>query len=271
MMTPVTPKKTKLSVVEKHYITPNYLSIVLTGDDVSSYADATLGANNKIFVPPVGHKTVVLPTHDPVLGWTVDDPALLPTVRTYTHRAIDLAKNTMTIDFAVHEGDSIACQWAVNAEVGDEIGVTMKAGKQKLMPEVGHYVFVTDPTGIPVTAALLERLPAGSQAVVIAEVPTAADHYPFQSAANLSVEWLYNPHPDQGSPLAEALKANQTILDWPVDARFAHITAEHGTVRAARNYLRKEQGWQREECYACAYWQIGRREGEMKGRKVIDD
>ncbi len=270
-MTRAVPRKTKLTVVAKHYITPNYLSIVLTGDDVPLYADATLGANNKIFVPPVGHKTVVLPNHDPKLGWQVDaDPALLPAVRTYTHRAIDLGKNTMTIDFAVHEGDSVACQWAVNAEVGDELGVTMKPGKQKLMPEVEHYVFVTDPTGIPVTAALLERLPKGSSAIVFAEVMSEADHYPFESEADVTIQWLYNAHPEQGSPLMAALLSNQAVLAMPAENRFAHITAERATVRAARDYLRKTHDWSREECYACAYWQIGRRDGEVE-RKLMDD
>lgn len=263
--------KTRLSVVNKQYLTPNYLRIVFTAADVHRFADTLPGSNNKIFLPPKGQKTFELPDFDfSTMKWLVQDESQRPIVRTYTHREIDLGHNTLTIDFAMHGTQSVACAWADAAQPGDELGVVMATDHAPIVPNVAQYLFICDASGLPATAALLEQLPNTAEAYVIAEVHGPEDELPLYSPATLNLQWRHNAHPNQGSMLTEALK-NHTAVVQMTENRFAHIAAEHSTVRASRNFLRKEQGWAREECYACAYWQIGRREGESKTPPLMDD
>lgn len=264
--------KTRLSVIEKRYLTPHYVSIVFHAPDVARFTHTTLGSNNKIFLPPNGQKEFELPDFDfATMKWIVQDETMRPIVRTYTHRAIDLAKNTLTIDFALHDGNSVASHWADTAQLGDELGVVMATEANDVVPEtVSQYLFICDASGLPATAAILEQLPANADAYVIAEVHGPEDELTLHSPAQVHVEWLHNTDPSQGSQLTDAVKKHPAIANMTSD-RFAHIAAEHATVRASRNFLRKEQGWSRTECYACAYWQIGRREGESKTAPLMDD
>lgn len=260
-----------ISVHSKHFLTPNYLRIVFDCADAHYYQDTPIGDNNKIFIPPKGESQVQLPTFDPEQRkWLVTDESKRPTVRTYTHRALDIANQQLVIDFAIHEGDSIACNWARNAKPGDQIGVTMQTSARKSLPSVDKYLFVTDTTGLPVTAAFLESLPEHCQVHVVAEVISDKDFLPLNSKAQVTIDWLVNPHPEQGSPLFEKVKALSLAEDFADESRYAHITAEYSTIRQTRNYLRKELGWSREQCYACSYWQIGKTEDKL-GQKVVDD
>ncbi len=263
--------KTRLSVVSKSYLTPNYLSVVLHADDVHHFANTALGSNNKIFIPPIGQKTFELPDFDfATMKWRVQDESQRPIVRTYTHRNIDLNNNTLTIDFAMHGTASPACAWASTAEAGDELGVVMVTEATTIVPTVARYLFVCDASGLPATAALLARLPATADVLVIAEVASAEDELPLESQANMTLLWLHNAEPSKGSAIAATVQTHPAVAAM-TDHRFAHIAAEHATVRASRNFLRKVQGWRREECYACAYWQIGRREGESTTPPLMDD
>lgn len=260
-----------IQVKSKTYLSPNYVRLVFHCEDIEYYRDTTLGANNKLFLPSPSQNSIELPSFDMATrSWHVNDESKRPTVRTYTHRQIDLAQKTLTIDFAMHGTDTVACHWVNTAQAGDEIGITMGTEPQVIVPpSLDHYLFITDPTGLPVTDAVLQTLPAHAHAYVIAEVPSEADRLALNSPAQLTVIWLINDKPNKSSLLADELRKQSHLAHLPA-LRFAHITAEHSAVRACRNYLRKEHGWTRDDCYACAYWQIGKTESQL-GKKVMDD
>ena len=88
--------RTTVSLVSKSYLTPNYLRLILKCDDIEAYRDVPLGVNNKLFIPPQGHTTVEMPVFNPETKvWELENEANRPTVRTYTHRFIDLDKTYM--------------------------------------------------------------------------------------------------------------------------------------------------------------------------------
>ncbi len=41
----------KLTVSRKEYVTPHYIRIYLTGDDMEAFMNTTVGVNNKILIP----------------------------------------------------------------------------------------------------------------------------------------------------------------------------------------------------------------------------
>src|SRR5699024_10069343 len=149
-----------LTVTAKEYITPKYIRIFLTGDSVPLFANTTVGVNNKIVIPPKGLNEIHFPEFDrKAMQWKPLPDAIRPSVRTYTHRGIDLAKNEIWIDFIAHGDEGPASAWAIDAQPGDVLGVLMRDGPSELYRKAENYFLVGDATAIPVLAAILEDLP----------------------------------------------------------------------------------------------------------------
>lgn len=261
--------RTVVSLVSKEYITPNFLRVILHCDDIEHYKDTPLGVNNKLFIPPNGDTTVQIPTYNPETKiWEMADEAKKPTTRTYTHRAINLDKKQLTVDFAVHDGDSIACNWARDSKPGDEVGLAMKLKHRDALPAgIKNFLFVTDMTGIPVVAALAASLPEDAHVHIITEVLSEADIFEehYQSKASLNIEWLVNNHPENGSELADLAKAAWEKIEQP---NFTHITAEYNVVKTLRDFLRHDNGKTSQDFFACAYWQVNKKEDEERVKRM---
>lgn len=248
------PIQALLTVSRKEYITPHYIRVYLTGDNVQKIANTTIGVNNKILIPPAGCSAVYLPEFDDdKKQWKPQPDEIRPFIRTYTHRGIDLEKNEIWIDFVAHGDEGPASAWAIAAKVGDPLGVLMKDGKTKLYGYAENYLLVGDATAIPVLSAILEDLPSTAKGTCIIEVHGKADEQHLKTAADVQFIWLHNEAPQQGSSLAETVKT----LDLPTDNRFAYVAAEFSSVKEIRHYLRKEKDWRQEELYAYSYWKAG--------------
>ena len=248
------PIKAVLQVSRKEYITPHYIRVYLTGDDVQKFSNTTIGVNNKILIPPKGAAKVHIPEFDnEKKQWKPLPEELRPTIRTYTHRGIDLDNQEIWIDFVAHGDEGPASAWAIHADIGDSLGVLMKDGKTKLYGDAKNYILVGDATAIPVIGAILEDLPSTAKATCILEVHGKEDEQPLHTDAKIQMIWLHNKHPQAGSALAETLKN----IELPTHDRFAYIAAEFSSVKEIRQYLRKEKNWKQEELYAYSYWKTG--------------
>lgn len=244
----------ELKVSRKEYITPHYVRIYLTGEQVSLFENTIIGVNNKILIPPKGVNKIHFPEFDFEKGqWLPMPDEVRPTVRTYTHRGIDLKTNEIWIDFVVHGDEGPASAWAISAKPDDVLGVLMKDGKSELYAKAENYLLVADATGIPVVAVILEDLPETAKGTCIIEVQGEEDGQSLPTKANIDFIWLHNPHPQEGSLLAKVFKDQEL----PDENRFAYVAAEFSTVKEIRHYLRKEQGWQQKELYAYSYWKSG--------------
>ncbi len=242
------------------YITPHYIRITLEGPDVQKFSQTTIGVNNKIFLAPEGCDRVHLPEFDFEKGqWVPMDEAIRPSVRTYTHRGINLETNELYVDFVAHGDEGPASKWAIQAPIGAELGVAMGTEAAALYPKANRYVLVGDATAIPVLGAILEDLPAGVQAQAFIEVETKEDIQVLPTKASASIEWIINPTPGQSTELAE--KAVTYIeAQGEMESKFAYVAAEFSTVKIMRNFLRKEQNWTKDELYAYSYWKFGKAE-----------
>lgn len=243
-----------LRVSRKEYLTPHYIRIYLTGDQVPLIANTTVGVNNKVLVPPKGAEQIHFPEFDyQTMQWKPQAENVRPSVRTYTHRGIDLTTNEIWIDFVAHGDEGPASAWAISAKEGDALGVLMKSGKTELYVKTDNYLLVGDATAIPVLGAILEDLPATAKGTCLIEVGSKDDQQELKTNANIDFMWLHNAHPQNGSKLAKITK----LINLPRENRFAYVAAEFSSVKEIRNYLRKEKGWEREELYAYSYWKSG--------------
>lgn len=252
------------TVVDKEYMTPHYVRVKLTGDGVKDLADCTIGVNNKIFIPPAGVDEVHFAQwDDATASWIAQDEAVKPIVRTYTHRAIDLAENTISIDFVDHGDVGPASSWARKAQAGDQLGVAMKLGASELYPAVDWYLLAGDATAIPVLASILESLPKTAKGHCLIEVATLEDMHPEVKHEGFTIQWLFNEDPGAGSELADEVRK---IHIPEGKTHFAYVACEYASVRQIRQYFRQELGWGKDEFYAYSYW----KSGVAEDRSVMD-
>lgn len=54
----------QLRVSRKEYITPHYIRVYLTGDNINAFTNTTIGINNKILIPPKGLQEIHFPEYD---------------------------------------------------------------------------------------------------------------------------------------------------------------------------------------------------------------
>lgn len=238
-------------VVEKEYITPAYIRVKLKGKGTGDFAHCTIGANNKIFIPPQGKKEMEFTGFDKI---ATPDALEQPTVRTYTHRGIDVNKEEIVIDFINHGDNGPASSWARNAEIGHQLGVAMKVRKAQLVPDVDWYYLIGDATAIPVLCCILESLPSTAKGHCIIEVSSPEEVHPEVKHEGFTIQWIYNPNPERGSDLNQVIRK----LDIPEKlSRFAYVACEYSSVKEIRQYFRKELQWDTKELYAFSYWRAG--------------
>ena len=246
-----------MTVTRKEVVTPHYIRVFLTGSEatLNAIANTHVGVNNKIFIPAKGTDKVVMPNPANVLKKMIGMATPASIRRTYTHRGVDLAKKEIWIDFVAHGDYSPASGWAIHAKAGDELGVMMKAKSKPVIPSAEQYLLVGDATAIPVFGAILERLPVTATGQCIIEVHGKEDEQALINPAHLPITWLHNPHPQQTdqSQLAQVVKA----ITLPTGNRFAYVAGEFQAVKAIRQYLKVEQGWDKNELFLSSYWKAG--------------
>ncbi|MEJ5048908.1 siderophore-interacting protein [Chryseobacterium culicis] len=241
----VQAKKTKkirsaFIVKNKQYLTPHLIRVIFEIDDKQAelLANVGSGSNNKIFIP------------------TEEDSVSL--VRTYTNRKIDLENRELIIDFVAHGDNGPASAWALKACTGDVLEVGMKESTRPLVPDADFYLLAGDATALPVICAIAEQFPSYVSAKILLEVSGKEDELILCSAADISVEWLHNPHPEKGSKLAETVKSVQ--FPSGVLKEYVYIAAEYTTVHELRTYFKTTLDWDPHGMYICSYWKAGQAE-----------
>jgi NADPH-dependent ferric siderophore reductase len=117
------------------------------------------------------------------------------------------------------------------------------------------HLLIGDDTGLPAIARRLEELPAGTRAVVLAEVDSAADEVTFKSKAEVSVTYVHRNGADAGSTdvLARGLKS----LKLPKGDYYAWVACESLTAKALRAQLIADHGANPKWIRAAGYWRRG--------------
>lgn len=125
--------RTTLQLKAREYITPNYIRLTFISTNIEPFTQCTVGANNKIFIPPKGVRQVRFPDK------SISDEVALKDIairRTYTHGGINLNNNEMYMEIVAHGVEGPASEFAINAEIGANLRVTMKTQQSEIVPVV---------------------------------------------------------------------------------------------------------------------------------------
>jgi NADPH-dependent ferric siderophore reductase len=241
-------KVRRLRVQAVHRPSPHLVSVRFTGTDLHDFISASFDDHLKLMLPTDPDAPLVLPESGPD-GLALPPGAQRPIMRDYTPRRFDPSGGTLELEFALH-GSGIAATWAAQARPGQEVGVGGPRGSFVVPTAFQWHLLVGDETALPAIARRLEELPAGVQAMVMAETADVADRRALHSRADLSVQWLTE---GETGGLTAAVAAWQR----PVGEGYAWAAGEAAEMAATRRVLAEQHGVAKERMRVAAYWKRG--------------
>lgn len=189
------------------------------------------------------HQLRYQPGQDIMLAFPGDNGGVVR--RRFTIRAHDATLGTIAVHVVRH-GKGPGSRWAMNAAPGSLVEGLGPRGKVFVVPDAPLHVFAGDETFLPAAVCMIESLPAGTRATLVALVGSREDERPINTAAELQGSvWV---HRASGGDLLAALRT----LSCPAQAR-AYVGGEASLVRSIKNGL-LEQGIEAERIAAKAYW-----------------
>tara|TARA_B110000495_G_C23033518_1_gene616340 strand:- start:17 stop:487 length:471 start_codon:yes stop_codon:yes gene_type:complete len=125
--------------------------IVLTGDSLSDFPENKESAHVKVIFPDVNSAD-----KKPKLGLYL---GFKKWMRSYTIRSFDKQNLALAIDFAVRDHEGLASNWALQAKVGDYLGIAGPGDIKHTNLLADKHLLFGDITALPAIAATLEKLP----------------------------------------------------------------------------------------------------------------
>lgn len=289
-----------LSVADVQRLSPHFVRVVFTGDELEWFGTAGLDQRIKI-VFPVDGAYADFGQHEAAGDW-YDRWRALPhesrnPFRTYTVRRIDPVARELSVDFVVHHDAGPAGTWAESARPGDELIIVgpdqrsphARGGLDWHPGSARRLLLAGDETAAPAICSILESLDPRFDVDAFIEVPAAADALAPAVSENTRLTWLARGDADHGATLIEAVTAwtarNTDILtrassprpqpledidvdvellwDSPEDADgefYAWIAGEAATIKTIRRLLVSGCGVDRKRVAFMGYWRNGQAE-----------
>ena len=222
----------RVTVVATERITPGFVRITLTGEDLDDFGYVGIDQRVKLLLPAPNGAVPELTgdSGDWYEQWCALEPHEQPPMRTYTPRllrAADPAAGTpasIVIDFAWHADAGPAADWAGRAVPGDVAAIVGPSGEYAVsaravgwLPpaDASTFLIVGDETALPAIAGILESLdPAQAAVRVVLELGNPAD-----AALIAAPDWVTVEVHERGErTYGEALVAAVAALDDPAFA-----------------------------------------------------
>lgn len=249
---------TYVRVVGVERVTPGTARVSFTADELPGLLEDRPDQQMKLCLPRAGQAAPRLPEQ------SADDPygmrwyeaylavpeAERPWMRGFTVRSYDRERNVMAVDFVLHGADGPASRWGAAARAGDVLGMVGPSSLYaRPLPAARRMLLAGDETALPAIATVLEALPAGTGAVVYAEVADAAEERELPAPpGGAEVRWV---HRDRGGSLVAAVREAGADLDG-VDA--AWVAGEASAVRALRRHLVEDRELPKLAVEFSGYW-----------------
>jgi NADPH-dependent ferric siderophore reductase len=229
--------------------TPRCVRVTFGGEELAGYEMRGPAAHIKVLFPREGEDSVLLPEWGPE-GPLLKEGQSMPPSRTYTPRSWDPAKRELTVEFMLH-GEGLASSWARSVKPGVVGAVTLPGGPYAIDETADWYLIAGDESALPAIETILEALPSGKPAYVIAEVADVSEE---RHLAATSVTWLHqNRDAESGAALERALRD----FEAPSGNGRVWVGCEAGIMRSIRKHLLFERGMQRSEIHTHGYWKKG--------------
>ncbi|WP_201550145.1 siderophore-interacting protein [Psychrobacter fjordensis] len=191
-------------------------------------------------------------------------------MRTYT--IVQQRDNEIDVDFVLHglnhQGTAgLASHWAKTTTIGDEILIGGPGEKKLINHQAGWFLLVGDMTALPAITVNLAQLPDDAVGYAVIEVLSDADIQSIKKPQNIEIHWVINPATsDSHYPLLEQVKA----LTWLEGEAAVWTACEFNSMRALRQYFKKDRNVAKTHLYISSYWKLDNSEDEHKVIKRQD-
>ncbi|MFI1996130.1 siderophore-interacting protein [Actinoplanes sp. NPDC020271] len=279
-------------------LSPSFVRVTFTGDDLDKFADNGFDQRIKLLLPLAESGLDHLPTGD---NWYSEWRALPADrqnpIRTYTVRNVRAHLREVDVDMVLHGVSGPASRWAVAARpgsiaclLGPNAEFTGNSGGVDFHPPVGtnRVLLVGDETATPAIASILSRLPADMCGEALLEVPESGDELLIDAPAGIRVTFIPRDGADHGVKLTPAVQAaaahllgdaaGVTTADledvdvdeellWEVpdgteatDGFYAWLAGEAAVIKTLRRHLVGTCGVDRRAVAFMGYWRLGKAE-----------
>ncbi|MFG5776508.1 siderophore-interacting protein [Comamonas sp. J-3] len=230
-------------------ITPHMVRVVVHSPDLAGFTSLGFDDHMKLLFPDASGQLQL-----PAPGSEGLPPELREKMRDYTPTQYDAQANTLTIDFAVHEAGP-ATAWALQAAPGQPLGIAGPRGSFIIPTAFDGHLLIGDDASLPAIARRLAELPAGTRAIALVEVESAADEQALSSATDAQIHWVHRNGRAAGE--AEGLLQALAQLDAPAGDYYCWVALEASAAKALRAALVTQYAAHPKWTKAAAYWKRG--------------
>jgi NADPH-dependent ferric siderophore reductase len=226
--------------------------VTFGGGDLVGFEPAGPDTFLYLLLPPSGRNELTI---DRSFTWDQHGrmaPEEQPVGAYYTLRAWRPEVAELDVLMVLHGDAGPASTWAGRARPGDP--VALWGPRTAYHPPGGteHLVLVADDTGLPAVAVILEQLPPGVRATVLAEVDGPDEHQDLPEGPDVDVHWLHRG----GAPAGTTTLLADAVRELPPFGSGTYVWggAESRAMTAVRRHVRDDRGLSREDVSLVAYW-----------------
>jgi NADPH-dependent ferric siderophore reductase len=181
--------------------------------------------------------------------------------RNYTVRKVRAGE--VDVDVVLHD-TGLMVGWTRAAQPGDELVWGDVTGSYHAPADTDWRLLVGDITALPAIGRIVEELPAGARAIVVAETADPGDRQTWETQGDVEYVWIEG---------AEASKLEHAVRSFPEPEGngYRWMAGETHTVRATRRHLRHERGIPKERYSLTGYWLDNYEEWEARYEKVASE
>ncbi len=256
------------TVLSRQSLTPGMVRLTLGGKGLSDFPGTGMPDEYlRLFFADEDTGKLHLPVITDDGRWTYPDGQDVIHCSTYTVRQHRADKGEIDIDFVVHEGGR-ASEWAQKARPGDAITINKPRGLYTPPADIAWQVLVSDATGLPALARILEQTPKHVQSRVFIEVAAADHEQPLPHHEFATITWLHR----SGNGVAPSRMAD-VIKAMPLSPTpgYIWVAGEQKVVRAIRKYVRQELKWPAERYELVGYWTQDSEVWDERWKKVPEE
>jgi NADPH-dependent ferric siderophore reductase len=230
------PRRRTLTIKQVEKFAAHMIRVTLTGD-LEGFTSLGFDDHVKLFFPD---------------GTTEGAANVLG--RDFTPRRHDPAKNTLEIEFAIHDAGP-ATRWAAQAQPGQALSLGGPRGSFIIPTAYDWHLLIADETGLPAIGRRLAELAAGARVIVLGEIDGPADELAFETKANATITWAHRNGAAAGAN--EVLAKALSRLQMPAGDFYAWVACESLTAKALRRQLIADHGANPKWLRAAGYWRRG--------------
>jgi len=230
----------ELTVESKTLIADIFYRIVFTSPGLSDFASHGFDDHVKVFFPAAGAKLALPTVSEEGIVW---QDGYRPQARDYTPLDFSQEKNSLTLDFYIHE-HGVASQWAAGAKPGDSLVIGGPRGSLVIPTDYAWQLYLCDESGLPAVYRRLQELPASPRIEVLVSSEQARGQEYLAPFSGVNIRWLT---PDN-------LQASLDSLPLPDEDYFIWLTGEANEVKRLSDYFLTVRQVDADLLRALAYW-----------------